>query len=95
MEGVVWGRFVITSPHPYGCGASISDLVTCMDSCTSEETDQLGDICLESSYRRKECKTVPDALVASPIGNSVSRPWPTWAASDPGGMSNFGRLFLF
>lgn len=91
MEGVVGGgRFVISSIHPDGCGASISDPVTCMGS--SEETNQLGDICPESSYRRKWCKTVPDALVASPVGNSVCRPWITWAASDLGGMSNFHRI---
>lgn len=58
--------------------------------CTSEETEQLGHICPESSNVWKQCRTVP-----GPSGSSVFRSWLTWAASGPGGMSSFEGLFLF
>lgn len=62
--------------------------------CTSEETQQLGHICPESSNGWK-CRDVPGAVVANPSGSSVFRSWLTWTASGPGGMSSFEELFFF
>lgn len=93
MEGVVaGGRFVIFSLLPDGCGASVSDLITRMGSCTLRRRPSSWETSVWKGSCEKMGKTVPRALVASPVGNPASGPRSTWAASGAWAMSSFGSF---
>lgn len=101
MEGVAvggrGGRFVTSSLDPDGCGASISDPITRMDSCAHPSRPSSWDTSVQKAATGENSAGLSQLLWWQTLleAQSSNHDYACDPASDPGGMSSFEGLLLF